>query len=564
MKVEGIFQGQNIVSTNISDILNRLNVGDIVRAQVMDLTANELILKLFDGTTLSAASMVPIDAKPGDFIDFTVNNKANGRIFLETVKNSGTKTGTTDEIRKLLITLNLKPTNSNIELTRELKTNNFPITKESLQAIIETASRFKDIIPAKIAYLAANNINIEEKNISALNHLIDNRFKLGSKLEELVMLLSNIKENPVIEKIAQALRSYDIAKSDDTVNIMESTNSTTLKETETSNPTKDPVPVNKNQLFEKETKPGVTENIIKLINEELKNVIDSKTKSMIDEMKLPEKLTNLSVRLESEEIVLEKAVAFITSQLEKSEAAGLKNVNGFLRDLIGKLAQEKAQLNLSNKPILFIKEDSPHEIIKRSFENLYTKLDNGERKTDINVKTLYKELYEKLDMIKNSVSLSTIPGRDDISGRIDTLQNNIRFINEINNNNIYLQIPINIMNNNTTGELYVLKKGSKGKKIDPGNVTVLLSLDTRNLGQVDSLISVNLKNVSVNLRVEEEEFFDVIKENYKNLYNSLADKGYKLVALNYRVIDDSVNLLNVEKIAEKEAGSGKKTFDCRI
>ncbi len=65
MRITDMNSGQNLSIGNISDILSKLNVGDVLRAQIIESAANELFLKLFDGTTVKATAMVPIDVKKG-------------------------------------------------------------------------------------------------------------------------------------------------------------------------------------------------------------------------------------------------------------------------------------------------------------------------------------------------------------------------------------------------------------------------------------------------------------------------------------------------------------------
>jgi uncharacterized protein (DUF342 family) len=109
-----------------------------------------------------------------------------------------------------------------------------------------------------------------------------------------------------------------------------------------------------------------------------------------------------------------------------------------------------------------------------------------------------------------------------------------------------------------------LTNASKRKRIDPGNVTVFLSLDTKSLGLVESLISISKKNISLNMRVESGEIIDLFKERFQELYNSLEEMGYRLVDIKYRVIEEKVNLLNVNKVLDSEINRSKKTIDFRI
>lgn len=173
-------------------------------------------------------------------------------------------------------------------------------------------------------------------------------------------------------------------------------------------------------------------------------------------------------------------------------------------------------------------------------------------------------MYEKLDVIKSAIEHSNPANKDELLNKIDNLQGNLKFINELNNHSTYIQIPLKMFDKNTTGELYVLKKGSRGKKIDPQNASVLVSLNTQNLGQVDSLISVNKKNISLNLRVEDQSIISFIKENYIELYNSLRAKGYKLVDAKYRLIDERINVINADRTMKKELDLSSQSIDCKI
>jgi hypothetical protein len=66
--------------------LSKLNIGDVLKAHILEFTADQLLLKLMDGTTVTASSMVPLDVKKGDIVDFRVKEKTDSRIFIETVK----------------------------------------------------------------------------------------------------------------------------------------------------------------------------------------------------------------------------------------------------------------------------------------------------------------------------------------------------------------------------------------------------------------------------------------------------------------------------------------------
>lgn len=113
MKIEGFVGNLDISTANVTDVLGRLAVGDIIRAKVLNIVANELMLKLFDGTTFSANSLSSLDIEQGDTVDFVVKNNSNNQLVLETVKgndyNQKSVSNTDSNLKKQLLELDIKP-----------------------------------------------------------------------------------------------------------------------------------------------------------------------------------------------------------------------------------------------------------------------------------------------------------------------------------------------------------------------------------------------------------------------------------------------------------------------
>lgn len=183
---------------------------------------------------------------------------------------------------------------------------------------------------------------------------------------------------------------------------------------------------------------------------------------------------------------------------------------------------------------------------------------------EINPVKLYRDIDNSLQVLKNSIMQLPSSMREAAMSIANNLESNVNFINQLNNYSSYVQIPLSIFNQNTTGELYMLKKGSKSRKLDPSNMTVLLSLDTNNIGRIDTLLSIDKKNISTNFRLENSDVFNVLKENHKQLYKSLLEKGYRLVDFTYRLMEEPINIVNFEAEAKKEFIKSPNQIDIMI
>ncbi len=205
----------------------------------------------------------------------------------------------------------------------------------------------------------------------------------------------------------------------------------------------------------------------------------------------------------------------------------------------------------------------------RNFEDTVNKLQNlfikiNQNSDEINPVKLYKNMDDVLQALKGSIQQLPISMQQTAMNIVGNLESNINFINQLNNYSSYVQIPLSLFNQNTTGELYMLKRGSKSKKLDASNITVLISLDSSNIGRIDTLLSVDKKNISTNFRLENSEVFDILKENHKMLYTSLLEKGFRLVDFTYRLLDEPLSIVNFEEEAKKEFIRNPNNIDVLI
>ncbi len=195
-------------------------------------------------------------------------------------------------------------------------------------------------------------------------------------------------------------------------------------------------------------------------------------------------------------------------------------------------------------------------------QNLFVKIDQSS--DEINPVKLYKNMDDALQALKTSIQQLPVSMQQTAMNIVGNLESNINFINQLNNYSSYVQIPLSIFNQNTTGELYMLKRGSKAKKLDASNMTVLISLDSSNIGRIDTLLSVDKKNISTNFRLENSEVFDILKENHKMLYTSLLEKRFRLVDFTYRLLEEPLNIVNFEEEAKKEFVKNPNNIDVLI
>ena len=131
----------------------------------------------------------------------------------------------------------------------------------------------------------------------------------------------------------------------------------------------------------------------------------------------------------------------------------------------------------------------------------------------------------------------------------------MRLFNQITTYSTFVQIPIQMNQQNTQGELYVMKRKGGRNRIDASDFTLFLSLDTENLGHLESLAHAKNHQVSLQFRVDDEETQTLLRETRQSLYEGLDKKGFRLVDMKVRTAsEEPLSPLNAVKEAEERLG----------
>ena len=579
MRIDGLAAGQINISNNNTDILNKLKPGDVIRAQVLENSGEELTIKLSDGSEVHANALTTINAKEGDFVNFVFKGTEGGKLVLESLG-----TNTTQSVNEALVNaksalalINVPISDKNIEMAMALLKQNLPVTNESLLKMEELTSVNKGLKADSAAFLIASKLSDNKNNIEKLQSLLSGRLKITDNISGLIKLVegageteppktpqeivnrlaSLVKENnenvpvkaAVMDNLLERLTSGIKMKFGSAEGIVEgnsASNSSAGKSgaaLSTGNSTDTVIQssaASGNQVNKANTQnsQAKTETNQLLRAENGFGIDNSITQAPLSKADLPvlkELRSQLQTIAEGPKLTQEQftAIKYIAKEISNTI------------DKIGLRQQE-----LDN----FIFDAGKQHIIKdavNTLKNLVVRIDR-QNNEEINPVKFYNELESSLTIAKNAIQHLPSVVREAAVNIVNSLESNVNFINQLNNYSSYVQLPLSIFNQNTTGELYMLKKGSKTKKLDPSNLTVLLSLETNNIGRIDTLLSIKEKDVSTNFRLEDSGVFNILKDSHKMLYNSLLEKGFRLVDFTYKLLEDPISIVNFEEEAKKE------------
>ena len=147
---------------------------------------------------------------------------------------------------------------------------------------------------------------------------------------------------------------------------------------------------------------------------------------------------------------------------------------------------------------------------------------------------------------------------------VHQLNQNLQFMQNVNQMFPYLQIPLKTSMENAHGELYVYQK-KKGKVSEDGSICALLHLEMEHLGDLDIYVKMKDYDVSTQFTLANEGVLDFLADHIHLLNERLEKKGYHMQAeMKYKEKEQEENVMSrIRGIEESDTMVSYTAFDVR-
>lgn len=173
------------------------------------------------------------------------------------------------------------------------------------------------------------------------------------------------------------------------------------------------------------------------------------------------------------------------------------------------------------------------------------------------------ELFSKLEQLLHSEG--KIDSESAVLKNINSVRNNISFMNDINDMFNYVQLPLKMADSQSNGDLYVYRR-NKGKNLSEENesLTALLHLSMETLGNMDIFLKLENDKLSTRFCLEKEEMIDFIEEHIDELNIRLINKGYNIDTSVGKMEEDDRNVIDlIQGKTDEVMILSNQTFDAR-
>lgn len=508
--VDRSVQNQNVQNINSQNNTGGINLrdlaaGDVFRGEIININ-NQNVEILLDGNEhINATMQQALGLNIGEKLLFQVKDNSDTQLVIRPIANNEVSS---ELVNKSLLTAGLTINDKNIAIVKELIANGQPIDKQSIINMIKLSSVYANESIDKLIDMTKNGIEINRENLdmydaytTSSHYISENIMEIGDGILE------------VFEKLLES----DVNFSDFTennVNIEDTTGNTTTNDITSGNFNENSIN-SENLMGNTISSDSFTK--INTILEDLSNIFDADN----DNKQISESINVDKNNIYNKESIQEASKESTKDFLKMIDSSDtFKELSEVLKN-IGENMPKEAFNNIIKSPVF------KEKITKLLMDRLYlnpTKLSEDKKIVKNEVDKIYDKLNKLTEMIKN---MPENVKSENLSLAGDKLSKNMNFMNELNNIEAYVQVPVKFSEGNKNGDLYVYNR-RRNKKINDDTLTAFLHLQLDYLGATDINISLKKNSVTAKFTLDDETSRNLVEDNLGELAERLEKIGYNV------------------------------------
>lgn len=508
--VDRSVQNQNVQNINSQNNTGGINLrdlaaGDVFRGEIININ-NQNVEILLDGNEhINATMQQALGLNIGEKLLFQVKDNRDTQLVIRPIANNEVSS---ELVNKSLLTAGLTINDKNIAIVKELIANGQPIDKQSIINMIKLSSVYANESIDKLIDMTKNGIEINRENLDMYDAYTASSHYISENIMEI--------RDGILEVFEKLLES-DVNFSDFTennVNIEDTTGNTTANDITSGNFNENSINP-ENLMGNTISSDSFTK--INTILEDLSNIFDADN----DNKQISESINVDKNNIYNKESIQEASKESTKDFLKMVDSSDtFKELSEVLKN-IGENMPKEAFNNIIKSPVF------KEKITKLLMDRLYlnpAKLSEDKKIVKNEVDKIYDKLNKLTEMIKN---MPENVKSENLSLAGDKLSKSMNFMNELNNIEAYVQVPVKFSEGNKNGDLYVYNR-RRNKKINDDTLTAFLHLQLDYLGATDINISLKKNSVTAKFTLDDETSRNLVEDNLGELAERLEKIGYNV------------------------------------
>ncbi len=486
------------INSSMSAKLLSLYPGQTIQGEVVSTQGNQVQLLLGNEMMLNAALDSQIGINIGQLMSFQVKSNTGSLLSLVPLSINLTMD---ESVMKALNEASLPVTDKTVEMVNTLMKEGMPIDKETLLNVNKELMAFPDTDVETIVQMERMKLPITPENIEQFEAYKNCSHKLSDGIMEISgqigELLGNADQTKETADLFRQLLHFIAGEGQEGVVLKQAGETSGMEEGQVV--LKDGPSGEKTEVFQpvlKETPQGEEGGTpVKTENPEGKETL---TKAEVRE---------LASLLKELGIGEEKISLYEKGQIDTRQLLSILQHENFDEGDLSKLFHSKEFAKLFTGELTEQLLLKPAQVTKEAMEEYYNNLKNQ---------------TSKLMQILENAGKADVPA----AKSLQNINQNVDFLNQLNQMFTYVQIPLKMAGDAAHGELYVYTNKKNLAKKD-GNVSALLHLDMPHLGMLDVYVAMQKERVSTKFYLQEESMIGFLEEHMLILTERLEKRGYQ-------------------------------------
>lgn len=560
-------QGADVEQSAVGKLsadISALKEGEVFRGEILDIVGDKVTISLEDQAKLMARLQAGVELGVGDRLLFSVKENTANQVVIKPVFDS-LYSAQTQVLEKALDLAGLSPTEKNFTVAKELMDAGMPVDKSSMVTILSQSMRFEGTSLQTLVSMNKMQIPVTTENITQfgryenLQHSLTgdiaataesvadfaSAFPRGTDGQTMLQIAGAISELFVPETESVDADQGLSTVADMTGNISDAVESDIPHDM--ASDTEDTAHIMKNTMTSGQ--PAITETVTgtndRIMNKMIASFVGKEETNLSEEQfqTIAKALTQAGVP-ETE----------VSSLFQNASSEGNLFQNMLHTLQTGSLPDAALQ-NLFQDASL---KDLMSEIVKKAFS-----VDPKKMKDPKEIDDLYETILKNTKSFEDAVA-SHGGNTKGFQQSFQNMRQNMQFMEQLNHQMIYAQMPVRLSNKQTNSELYVYADKRKLQQKKDG-ISVMLHLDMDHLGATDVKVTLTGSNVHARFYLNDQDSVDIVADNMNTLAKQLADRGFSLTnEVVKRQPQESINKVVDEVIDENAEKSIRRyTFDAR-
>lgn len=453
-----------------AQFLSALKQGQVFHGEITNITYQDVTILLDNMQLLTAKFGEKLELTIGQQMYFEIKENSEEAIVIHPIVED-TEKGQLQLYEKMLETNGLSISDKNISIVKELMSAGQPVNQATIRTILQQTIQYPNTSIAQLVEMRQAGIPINESNIAAyvqyqtLEHSLLEQTKNATQ-----MLSAKLQDLQSGEQI--------------------------------------------NSYVDKVLTALSTEE-----NSQLQTIDSNKLPSIESEVSLNMK-DNLEWRQELEMLQMsENDIDLVFRGLNKDDP---KDVIHVISNWINSMAMDGEE-----QKITFLKGNTFHKLLDKAIQSNWTlqpeQIENGK-----NIDDYYQRIYQQTARLQKLFFNSENDSDDSLKKQLQTIRQNIEFIQDINQSLPfhYAQIPIKFHNQDANSELYIYK--NKKKAADSENEhSVLLHLEMEHLGKTDIYVQQVGNSIHTRFYLSDDKSVSLVQEHIQDLSDAITNRGFE-------------------------------------